>query len=392
MKKREEFGKKFIYFILILWLSTEILFNTAIENFFGWKRGELNDVMAYVILIMLLVQMVFFQSYKVSEMVIISLITAFVAFATINSNHHTMMSTWIFIVAAKHIDFDRMVGIAYFVQLIMIAIVFYMFINGYIKEDLIYRGSILRHSLGFSHPNQLGIRIFLLLVSRCYYRKNKLNFIDVGVVIVAAIFVNKVANSKTSYYALIMLAVISSIYVLLRILHNDMKILANVAIAVGIIANIGSVILSTIELNKHQILNSLNIFMSKRFSQCHRTMKYYGVELFGQDVQLIVKRPIVGVVYHFWLDNAYMSILLRYGVVVFLIFSMLYFATMLYLKRTSKVYLLMIMALYSIYGIMENNFFSMSQNLFLLTLSFPLYVHATNNDRENILSRIRVTW
>ncbi len=392
MSRREEFGKKFIYFILTLWMSTEVLFNSTIEYVFIWERDNLNDVMAYVVLALLLVQIVFFQSYQIKELLLIGTITIFIAYATINSNHNALMSTWIFVVASKHINFDKFIELTYLIQFVMFIVIIYMFINGYINDFTVYRGNILRHSLGFSHPNQLGIRVFLLLVCRCYYRRNRINLIDITIVLAAAYFVNKVANSKTSYYALIILAAITMVYVLLLRLGSKMNLFANVVIVIALISNVGSIFLSTHSLNHNKLLKSFDIVMSRRFSQCYRTMCYYGVKLFGQDVQLIVKRPIIGAIYHFWLDNAYMAILLRYGVVVFLLFSTLYITTLLHLKRTEQYYLMGIMGLYSIYGIMENNYFSMSQNLFLVTLSFPLFIHADDKERKRIPSKFRIVW
>lgn len=392
MNKREEFGKNFIYFILILWMSTEVLFNTTIERIFAWKKDDLNDVMAYIVLALLLVQIVFFQTYQLRELLLVGMITIFIAYATINSNHNTLMSTWIFIVASKSIDFDKFIKLTYYVQLIMIAVVIYMYFNGYIRDYSIYRGSVLRHSWGFSHPNQLGVRAFLLMVCRCYYRRKNLNVIDISLVIAVAVFVNKVANSKTSYYALIILAVISIVYTMLVYLDCNMNFFCNICIFTAVLTNVGSIILSTINLNNYSLLKAFDVVMSKRFSHCYRTMRYYGIGLWGQDVQLIVKRPIIGTIYHFWLDNAYMAILLRYGIIVFLIFSTLYIVAMIYLKRSEHFYLLGIMSLYSIYGIMENNYFSMSQNLFLLALSFPLFIHSNGSEHAGVFSKVKIVW
>ena len=63
MHKREEFGKKFIYFILALWMATEVIFNSTIEYVFMWKKDDLNTVMAYVVLFLLLFQIILFQTY-----------------------------------------------------------------------------------------------------------------------------------------------------------------------------------------------------------------------------------------------------------------------------------------------------------------------------------------
>jgi hypothetical protein len=393
MSKREEFGKIFIYFVLSLWFGTEVLFNSTLDKLFIWKMSDVNDQMALVVLVLLMIQIVFFQQYTVREVVIVATLSLPIIYATMNSDHNKMMSTWIFIIAAKYIDFDRIIRIAYYIELVMTVLVIYLFLSGVITEYTLYRGSMIRHSLGFNHPNQLGIRLFLLIVCRCYIRLEKLHFLDWLIVIATAIFVNRVANSKTSFYALLILALIIAGYEFVNILKGSYDKYSGFLIFIAALSNVCSIYLSVINLKKHHIINHVNKLLSFRFSQCHRTMQYYGIKLFGQDVKLIFSRPGIGRTYHFWLDNAYMTILLRYGLIVFAIFSALYIITMHYLKRTEQHFLVAILCLYAIYGIMENNFFSMSQNLFLLLLSYPIYKNVDVIEAgKGFMHRVKITW
>lgn len=393
MGKREVFGQKFIYFILILWFSTEVLFSSTLDKILIWKIKDINNTLAYVILSLLLLQIVFFQKYQIKELAFIAIITLPIILGTLNSGHNTIMSTWIFVVASKYIDIDKTAKISYYTELFMTLVVFYLFANGFITEVTLYRGAILRHSLGFSHPNMLGVRIFLLVVCRCYIRRERFNIIDWSIIVIAAVFVNKVANSKTSFYALVILAVITFIHILMQKFGIGFERMMRNLIVTAVVCIALSLILSFMQISKYPMLKRLDVFMSRRFSHCHRTLNYYGVKLFGQDVQLIVNRPALGKFYHFWLDNAYMSILMRYGVIVLLLFSALYIGTMIMLKDMRQYMLVEILCLYAIYGIMENNFFSMSQNLFLLLLSYPLYKRdSLSHERKGIFSRIKLSW
>lgn len=373
LKERDNIARNFIYFVLGIWLASEVLLNSTIETIFIWEAEDVNKFMAWLILMLLLVQIVFFQRYQVRELVIIAIVTIPIVIATLNSSYNIMMSTWIFVVASKYIDFDKLVEIAYFVQIIMVALVFFLFFTGVIDEYTMYRGSTLRHSLGFSHPNHLGVRIFQLVVCRCYLRRNKLGVSDIIIVLLAGNFVNVVSNSKTAYYALLIFTIMIFLHIILSKKEALIERVISYTIVVAVAVNVLSVILSIIDVKKYSILNLFDRVMSSRFSKCHKTVKYYGVPIWGQDVQKTVKRHIIGSFYNFWLDNAYMSILLRYGVVVFLIFSILYIAVMIYLKKEKQYMLLEILCLYAIYGVMENYLFSMSHNLFLLTLAYPIF-------------------
>ncbi len=206
-------------------------------------------------------------------------------------------------------------------------------------------------------------------------------------------FIHRVANSQTSFYSLLILAVISFIHIIVVRTKSNTQRMASIFIMVALASNALSTFMILIDVRKYRLLSDIDRFMSSRFSQCHRTLKYYGVHLLGQKVQMYVKRPGVGRFYHFWLDNAYASILLRYGIIVFLIFSFLYLYSMVYLKRVGQVFLLEIMSLFAIYGIMENNFYFMSQNMFLLLLSYPIYRYSQSvNSDQPIVTRIKFVW
>lgn len=393
MDKRERFGQVFTYFILIMWFATEVLLSSTLEYIFVWKVEDLNVATAMIFLVLLVIQIVFFQKYTFSEIAIIVLITVPIIIATIHSGHNRMMSTWIFIVAAKLIDFETLAKFAYRIELLLTILIIYLFYSGVINEYTIYRKSVLRHSLGFSHPNQLGVRIFLLVVCRCYLRRKKLNYIDWAIILFAAQFVNKVSNSKTSFYALVILAVLTLIHLILQRFDGGRENLANVMIYTAVCCNIISIVLSSISLGKYPILKQFDYLMSRRFSCCNKVLKYYGIKLFGQNISLQISRPVIGKYYHFWLDNAYMSILLRYGPIVFIIYSVLYIATMILLRNIKEYMLVEILCLYAIYGIMENNFFSLSQNMFLLLLSYPIYKKIENNGmHKKIFTNLKITW
>ncbi len=386
---REKIGERFIYLVLGFWIVTEALFNTTIEQILFWKKADIEGIISYFILVLLLIQIVFFQEYQMNELIFIGIITVPIVYATVQSNHNTMIATWIFIVAAKLVDFEKLSRQMYWILLIMFVVVLSLCFMGVINDYVIYRGSTVRHSLGFFHPNQLGIRVFQLVTLRCYVRKSHIGIADIILIFLSAYFVKVVSDSKTAYYMLIMLGILVILNIIVRIMMSRTVALSYFSIIVAVAANICSIVFSFIDVRKFRMLNALDSFLSKRFFQCHRTLKFYGLSFFGQDIQKIVKRPIIGNYYRFLLDNAYMAILLRYGIIVYLVFSTLYIVSMIQLLKKNQVFLLEIMCLFAIYGLMENSFFYMTQNIFLLVLSNILYKDK-NVEEEPVQPRVRL--
>lgn len=363
----------FIYLILGVWFGAEILFGSTIKTFFGVETQKVNDMLATVLLVMLMIQIVVFQKYTRKEMLFLSIMTGPILLATVTSGYHIILSTWLFIIAAKNISLDKAILISYIVEIIAFAIIFYLYFMGYIDEYTMYRGNILRRSLGFSHPNQLGIRIFQLVICRCYLRRTHMNISDLLVVIISVVVVNVLANSKTAYYALIILAGVLCLNSVSYYTGKGKAMVAKIMLYGSFLSVAVSLFFSFIDVRRYSYLIKLDDFMSHRFSNCYRLLKFYGLSLWGKNIQLHVKRHIIGREYHFWLDNAYMAILLRYGLLVFCIFVGVYLYTMMLLFQKGQYELVEIMGIYAVYGIMENSFFSLSQNLFLLVLSLSIY-------------------
>lgn len=380
-KVRRTLSEYYFYFIFAIWFGTEILFNTTIKKIFDYSLTELNDGMAILVLIFLVIQIVFVQDYSINEVLKISLLSLIFALATVRSNHKTFISMWLFVIAAKYVDLDKVAKIAYGLLTTIIVAVLWMVDQGYIEDVTINRGETLRHSLGFSHPNQLGLRIFQLALCRLFIRRNKLNWIDYIITAILGLIVFFVPNSQASFYSTIILLFMIIIYQLTWDKFSWKELISKILLLVIVLTNVFSVVLSLINVRKYPILRNIDKVLSYRFSHCYRTYRYYGLSLLGTDVKSIVSKPVIGVYYHFWLDNAYMAILLRYGIIVYLLFSIIYCLTALKLKNQNQYFTLFIYALFSIYGIMEYNFFSLSHNMFLIALASLLYNRQIIADR-----------
>ena len=367
--------KNFYLFIFILWYSTEVILNTTLKTALGIPVDTINSIINWLVFFMLIIQIVLFQSYKKSELIIILVITVPVIVSTVLSGNRILLSAWMFIVAAKNNSLEKIILIAYRILLIMIPIVICLCIFGVIEDYTIMRGSVQRFSLGFSHPNQLGLRVFQLTLCHCYVNKNKLGALNYCYIILATIFAFIIPNSQTTYISLIVFLLLLLIY---KYIENQrqliLKIYARILLIGALLLNILSIILSYIDVNKNIILSQIDKWMSARFSLCHRVWLIYGWSFWGSRIYVTEEeRKLVGITRHLWLDNAYVSILLRYGVVIFLVFSVFYLCLIKNMAVRKEYVLVTILFLYSLYGIMENGLYMVRHNIFLIAFSDLLY-------------------
>lgn len=361
----------------ILWYTTEILFNTTLSEIAGIPISYLNNIINYLVLGLLLIQILFLQKYKLQEICIILIITIPIVISATLSTYFSLLSTWMFIVSAKKTDFEKIIHIAYKILLIMIPVVIILYFLGFIDDHILIRNGIMRYSLGFSHPNQLGLRIFQLVVCHCYLKRNNLRFGTFLYIILAALFVYFIPNSQTAYVCiLVVLFLLISYKLLNRYGQVFFKIYTNCLIILTILFNFLSVLLSLINMSKTPILQQIDSWMSVRFSSCHRVLQTYGLSVWGQQIYISVdEQRLVGLpttrLLH--LDNAYMALILRFGIISYVIFSLAFIFSMIYFKERNYVILIIIFTVYALYGVMENGWFLTTHNIFLLAMSNLLY-------------------
>lgn len=369
------FFQDFYIFIFVLWYSTEIIFNSTLKFLFGIPIDICNNLVNWMVFGFLLLHILFMQSYKKSEMVVIILITLPIVISTVLSGNRNLLSLWMFVVGAKKISFNRIVRVAYRILLIMVPMVIFFWQVGLLEDHTVMRGDIRRYSLGFSHPNLLGTRIFQLVLCHCYINKDIINIWNYCYIILAAFFVVKVPNSQTVYISLIALFVLLIIYEYVR---NQkpifMKLYAGGLLIGAVLCAVISIILSFIDVNRNYVLKKIDIWISGRFSWGYKVWQIYGTSLMGQKIYISsdeVRR--IGLSGRLWLDNAYLSLLLRYGILVFLMFTFFYIC-LIYKKFVQKQYILVIILfLYAMYGIMECGLYMIGNNIFLIVFADLLY-------------------
>ena len=372
---KKKLSENLYLFTFVFWYSTEIVFNTTLKTILGIGVERISNAVSYLIFALLMVQIVLFQAYKKRELVIIAGITLPIIIATLLSGNRILLSAWMFIVAAKNSSFDRIIHIAYRILLIMLPIVVLTCRLGLIEDNTMMRGNIQRFSLGFLHPNQLGLRVFQLILCNCYVNREKFGLLNYSYIILAIIFTIKVPNSQTAYIGLIVFLMLLIVY---RYMESQKQILMKwytKGLVVGaILLNVMSITLSFIDVNRNSILRQMDKWMSARFSWGHKVWQMYGISLLGKKIYIYEEEVrLIGLTNRLWLDNAYLSILLRYGILVFLIFSVSYICLMRKMIDRRQVIVAIILFLYALYGIMETGLYMITHNIFLIAFADLLY-------------------
>ena len=146
-------------------------------------------------------------------------------------------------------------------------------------------------------------------------------------------------------------------------------------VAGAALTNVLSITFSLIDVKKNRLLSWIDLALSIRFSAGHKVYELYGISILGNRIYVTEReRELVGIGYNLWLDNSYLYLLLRYGVISYGIYSMLYLIGMRYYKDAEEFFMVIIFFLYSVYGIMETGLFMIQHNVFLLALGAVVFL------------------
>lgn len=383
-KKIINITENYFYFVFGLWFLEKIIVGTTAEKILWVEINVWDTIISWSVLVLLLIKIFFLQRYTVKQFIMITVISFFFLLSVILSNDRRLLSAWLFIVAGKDVDIERVVKIA---RNILFVALFSIFFCTYLKildNYIIYRLNTPRYSLGFDHPNQLGLRIFQFIICIIYLHKDRVGFPDITLIIAGAVFCFLVPNSQAAYVSLLILLIVLGIYIYIKKYSVNLSLHFMSGLITGAVAaNAMSVFLSIIDVKKNNLLSLLDRALSYRFSMCHIDYILYGVSWFGNRIYISEEdRRLAGITQRLWMDNSYMSLLLQYGILTYLIFSVIYIVTMYKQKKNNNMMLVMVLFLFAVYGIIEKSFFAMTHNIFIL--SFASLIYWKESDSESI--------
>lgn len=364
--------------VYLLWFASDLINRTNIPKILGVPVRTIDTSVNYIVLAGVFLYIVFGQVYEKIEVRKLIYISLPVVISTILSKDFRIISLTLFIIAARNIDIERLVLGIYKVLWGVLLTVFLLYRFNIIKETIMYRHGVIRHSFGFMHPNGLGSMVFQLII--CYVFLNQGNaFKQYLFTLVGALFIYIVPNSQSPMILSLILLFLLAVYYLIKRNEQSLNVFSVVLIIIAIACNIFCIysMIFGYSLSGNPVLAQINRILSFRLTSNYQAYRESGVSLWGQPVfSDAVMRAKMGLKGHLYLDSAYATLIIRYGVVVYVLFSGSYYIAMLYRMKYKDYFAVLLMFIFTVYGLMETNWFGIRDNFTLFFLSSVLY---TNN-------------
>lgn len=344
MKISKDNLNKFVFYFAYTLLVANVMF--AYVKGVGKAINILKDLALVLLIINFFVQS---KKYKRKEFIILLLIISISAVVTFVSKDREIIKIVLLICTAISIDFQKFIKYDFKLKLISTIIIILCYYLNLTDVYYMYRSDgTIRSSMGFSHPNIFGGFVFSIVCDYIFLRKDKINIFDIVVIILLSFGVSYFSDSRTSQICII-LVMLGSIFIKIdKIKILDLKLVKFIVNNSFFIFSIISFILAYLLVQNNPTVINLNESLSGRISFIARFFDEYVVNLFGREIEIIGTLQSKTTGESPWiLDNSYAMILLRYGVVTFLMMGIF---LNIFFKNTYKYdkYILIIMFVFLI--------------------------------------------
>ena len=294
------------------------------------------------------------------------------AIAKGHSGIDTLLETGFLIIGANGIEYKKILKVYLIVKVPITICTMIAGYTGLITNLVYHRGEKVRMAFGFIYPTDFAAHVVYMIAAWVLIRQVRCSWIEIGMMIISVIFFEKYCDVRTSEAVMILL-ILCVIYLKIRNALAEKKgtkykpsILLKCLCLVIPYGLAGFMILTSRFYNPEITwMAKLNTLFSTRLAIGKEAFERYDIKLWGQNIPMIgnggTTEPVQG---YFFLDSSYVNILLRLGLVVFILIMLM--ISIIMIRNINQPYILAVMVIICIHSVMEHHMFELFCDVFLM--------------------------
>lgn len=280
-------------------------------------------------------------------------------FSYFSSKDFLLLTIFLVLISSMNIDFEKIVKCDLFIKIVVSLFVIINYFAGNTDSIEIHRtDGLLRYSFGFFHPNTFSLYLVFMYFNMSYLQRKKITARLIVLGCVCSYIVLRFADSKTAF-------LINSIFLIYLVFKKQIDRLLENKRVVNQIKNLFVYFfllsfLLTISKNLigDEFFEQVDSLFSGRLSVQLYYLENFKINLFGNDVEYVRS-----------LDNAYIRMLLSYGICGVFIFSYISANICRRAYKNDDGIIILMFFLISTYGLMENLIYNPILNVFMIYFS-----------------------
>lgn len=347
-----------------LFVISRILSHTTYEI-----STNIKHIMTLVSVLIVAIKTILYDKLTLKEIFIYGLTLMVAVISTTKSKEYEMLCSIIFIVGAKNVSFDSIAKSYRIVASTLMVITIFLSIVGFLKENLFYRGEVLRHTFGYLYPTDFVAMTFYILLVDCFlclkYKKNLMPRIIIYVIV--AILTLILCDSRLGSLFIALLIPVSLIIKYSKKWKTIPAVIFFEKYSLIICAMISVILVSLyIKYPSSNVIYALDSFLSFRLALTVWAVKMFGYPLLGRDIYsefFSTKNTL-----WFFIDNSYYVMFIQYGMLIsFIILTLFTFNNKKQLEKNNDIIPVMF-SLIALNSMVGQQLFLLEYNIFLLTL------------------------
>lgn len=303
------------------------------------------------------------RKYKVATMLFWGLLGILFLCSYSIYRDFTLLRFIVLLIASLGLDFDRIVKFDLKIKMIFLLTVMLLSALGMCLITEFVRGNQIRYTLGFFHPNTAGFYIMIIVMEYIYLHRGDLKWRCFLILIFAGAFIWTVTGSRGSVAAIVIVCV-GLFLQKIRSRHYNLNKLGKSMIQY-IFPIVTFLVLLLIWAYDRQLpwALKLNAIFSFRLQYFTYYYKLYPLNMLGNRVSFNKGA----------LDNAYLALLIHYGVLAYGLYCILYCRKMKELYEKKDFAYFVILVAIAMYGVMETTIIKAAYNVFLVSFTSVLF-------------------
>ncbi|WP_349666706.1 hypothetical protein [Lacrimispora sp.] len=345
----------------------------------GISSNQLIYKVCFTISIIFLLLKVWVTDYKTIEILFMGVIMFLLGYIYLRTSEKSLIISALSIFGCKDVNVKKVLKYTLFVYIIGMILTINMILLGKIQGGIhtLNKGGIEYkiNDFGFSHPNSAYFHLFMITLMIVAVWQERLHWYHYAIMTVIMFVAYKVFLSRTGLLIYLLLCMAISILHIIKFdkLKKALFFTLNL-IPVGVFTL--SYILMIYYDKNVPLINKLNNFVTGRIMCSSQALKYSGISWFGTVNRLWME--------WIFIDNAYLSILISYGIVVCIFCVTAYTLTCFRYWRAGEYYILIILNIIAVYAFMEYMVVSATWNPMLLFMSGVLLWSGREEDKAVI--------
>lgn len=305
------------------------------------------------------------KTYPTKYQFLLLSFSVFVAISAFLSDNRALLKLPFLLLAGYEINFTKLIKTDFAVRTVSLLSIVFLSTIGFANQTTfdIRSDGFIRNSFGMDHPNTFAFCLAILCADYFYLssiKHKKISFTPIIFAISTIIFNLLYIDSRTSIF-------ITALLTISYVLHKKIKFKLRAIkplIKNFFIICLGLSVFATLWYNSlNPTAEALDLLFSRRLFISQMHLNATGISIFGTPLTEIE----LGITSS--LDNAYINLVIRYGLVVAAYFAVLYHMSFYRLIKNESTLLTLFSITFLVYGLSETPMYVPGKNPYILLLA-----------------------